>query len=119
LVQELVHRQQDLDTLITDETDAYKQELLINERRGIKNYLGCVDEQPDNDGRCLGLACSQIKACDDYKADDRNRCKALGKIRAALRCRTLPCLQAAEDGRLFRIFKDAAGPPHTDPDYPG
>jgi 5'-nucleotidase len=89
LVQELVHRQQDLDTLITDETDAYKQELLINERRGIKNYLGCVDEQPDNDGRCLGLACSQIKACDDYShlqgccrsSPHRSRLPRLGDVR--------------------------------------
>ena len=53
------------------------------------------------------------------RAKDVPRCEALSRVRSALRCLTLPCVRAGEDGRINRIFRDAAGPPHTDPDYPG
>jgi len=42
---------------------------------------------------------------------DHERCQSLGRIRAALRCLTLPCVYGREDARISRIFRDSSGSP--------
>ncbi len=108
---------------------SYARQKLLNERKGINSYLGCVSEKPDSDNKCLGLTCWHVKQCrtctensfqcKQYSVKEVGRCETLARVRAALRCITLPCVDMVEDGRINRIFRDAAGPPHTDPDYPG
>jgi hypothetical protein len=149
VLQTLVIRYRALQQQIKAETDVFKQQKLIAERQGLDNYLGCINESPngqctgeymgcsdapdkcleeylkcvskppDPDGQCTGLTCWQVAQCYDYNAVDKNECRILARIRSALRCITLPCIDYKEDGRINRIFRDAAGPPHTDPDYPG
>jgi 5'-nucleotidase len=77
----------------------------------LRLYLSCTAETKDSNNVCDGLACMQSRACDEYKAKDIDRCKALGRIRAALRCVTLPCLVPWEDGRISRILRDSSGSP--------
>ncbi|MBW2459077.1 MAG: 5'-nucleotidase C-terminal domain-containing protein [Deltaproteobacteria bacterium] len=109
--------------------DGDEKDRLMNDRYAVESYLGntdgegCVSEAVSkaskDKGRCLGLTCFQLKQCIHYAPNDVARCRSLIRIRSALRCLSLPCVRAGEDGRIQRIFKDAAGPPHTDPDYPG
>ncbi len=82
------------------------------EATALRSYLSCTAESMNSTTKvCDGLACAQIKACDYYKAKDPTRCKALGRIRSALRCLTLPCVFAFEDARISRIFRDSSGSP--------
>jgi 5'-nucleotidase / UDP-sugar diphosphatase len=87
---------------------------------GLANYLACTDDYcPQTDpSKCIGLAAQQVKACTDYRFRDIARCEALGRVRAALRCLTLPCIIAQEDGRQQRIFKDSSGSPAPDEPWP-
>lgn len=82
------------------------------EADALRAYLSCTAETMNSTTKvCDGLACAQIKACDAYKAKDPERCKALGRVRAALRCLTLPCIYGREDARISRIFRDSSGSP--------
>ena len=116
-------RRAGVNTKIQGAPDGHARDTLGKERQALNRYLGCISEatatDSKNKGRCLGLSCFQIQQCRSYAPHAVDRCEALVRIRSALRCITLPCIDAAEDGRINRIFRDAAGPPHTDPDYPG
>jgi 5'-nucleotidase len=116
-------RHTNLDAKIKAAPEGHQKDLLIKERQGVESYRGCISEEVStatkDKGRCLGLTCFQLKQCVNYAPKDVARCQALIRVRSALRCVTLPCIRAGEDGRVDRIFRDAAGPPHTDPDYPG
>jgi 5'-nucleotidase/UDP-sugar diphosphatase len=104
----------------------------FNKKTGIINFLRCVDENtrstgladyklctvctqvvcPDTtDEHVPGLACRQIRECHEYKAPDVARCDALARIRAALRCMSLPCVDSREDGRIQRVLRDSSGSP--------
>ena len=87
------------------------------EKTALNSYLTCIDEKPDEDLRCLGLTCRELKECETYKHKDQPRCKALARIRGALRCITVPCVQAKEDGRIQRVLRDASASPHWDDQY--
>ena len=89
------------------------------ENAAINAYLACVDEKPDpKDGRCLGLACRKVIQCTTFKTAHKAQCEALGRIRAALRCITIPCIQSREDGRIQRLYKDASSSPHWNDPFP-
>jgi hypothetical protein len=90
------------------------------QKAGLTNYLACIDEfcPATDSSKCIGLAARQVKACTDYKYTDLARCEALGRVRAALRCLTLPCIVANEDGRQQRIFRDSSGSPAPDEPWP-
>ncbi len=87
-------------------------------RQGDASYLECARALPDGRGDCLGLGCRQIKECETYAAADQRQCQTLGRIRAALRCMTLPCIQAQEDGRLQRVLPDSSGAANPDDPWP-
>ena len=87
------------------------------EKTGLGNYRACIDEKPDEDLRCLGLTCRKLKECKTYKHKDLSKCEALARIRGALRCITVPCVQAKEDGRIQRVLRDASASPHWDDQY--
>ena len=80
------------------------------ELAGVLNYLTCSSEAVLNDGTCDGLACAQIRECEQYKAKNQAQCKALGRVRAALRCVTIPCVEAFEDGRIQRVLRSSGSP---------
>ena len=90
------------------------------EKAGLTNFLACTDDYcPASDpSKCIGLAARQVKACTDYKYTDVAKCEALGRVRSALRCLTLPCIVATEDGRQQRIFRDSSGSPAPDEPWP-
>jgi 5'-nucleotidase / UDP-sugar diphosphatase len=90
--------------------------------------------------KCTGLPAVQVLQCtafsslhycstledSDKKAkclsDEKARiekCQALGRVRGALRCLTLPCVNAKEDGRLQRIAGGSGDTtPTTDEPWP-
>jgi len=80
------------------------------ELSGLLNYLGCSSETLLDNNTCDGLACAQVQECESYGAKNMAQCKALGRIRAALRCVTIPCVEANEDGRIQRIFRTSGSP---------
>ena len=80
------------------------------ELAGLLNYLGCTSETVLSDSTCEGLACSQVRECEQYQIKNQGQCKALGRVRAALRCATLPCVEAGEDGRIQRILRSSGSP---------
>ena len=87
------------------------------EKTALDNYLNCVSEQPDKDLNCIGLTCRELKQCKVYKHKDMGKCEALARVRSALRCITVPCIQAREDGRIQRVLRDASASPHWDDQY--
>ena len=96
---------------ITDGTDP--------KRKGLINYLACIDETPDSKtGKCLGLPCVQKALCKTYKVNDQAKCEALSRIRGALRCITVPCISAKQDGRLNLIKDDGAGTVNPSDPFP-
>ena len=68
--------------------------------------------------RCNGLAFRLAMQCRDYKIKNKDKCEALGRVHASRRCLTLPCINAKEDGRLQRIFKDSSGSPNPFEPWP-
>jgi len=89
-----------------------------NVSTGYYNYMVCANAVPDSKGNCLGLGCRQKAECTTHQAKDRPKCEALARVRSALRCVTLPCIQAWEDGRIQRIFKDSSGSPNPFEPWP-
>ena len=88
-------------------------------RKGLINYLACIDEKPDSKtGKCLGLACLQKQYCNVYKVKELAKCQALGRIRAALRCINLPCISAKQDGRINLIKDEGAGSVNPSDPFP-
>jgi|GEM_PF-621337 5'-nucleotidase / UDP-sugar diphosphatase len=110
---------------------------------GLTNYLACMDDcQGENStNNCRGLArveverclafnrCLQSSDCDEPDPVERQkkmeqaqkdvgRCEAIARIRAALRCVTLPCIDSQEDGRLQRVFQDTSGSPNPYEPWP-
>jgi 5'-nucleotidase len=119
----------------------------VAEKSGITNYLACTsdvceldyDGRPKDPSKCTGLAAVQISQCTTFSSlawcageEDQarkdecisnskkriERCQAIARVRAAMRCMTLPCLNAREDGRLQRIFRDSSGSPAPDEPWP-
>ncbi|MFH1131194.1 MAG: hypothetical protein V1754_07655, partial [Pseudomonadota bacterium] len=89
------------------------------EKAGLTNYLSCMDDcSKSTSSTCRGLAKVQIKMCSDYRVNDKNRCEAVGRVQAAMRCVTLPCIDAKEDGRVQRIFQDSSGSPNPFEPWP-
>ncbi len=109
------------------------------ELKAYRNYLACTDDEcpASNPEYCTGLAARQVKQCADYagtawcegqgeeaqscmkgKLDQIAECEALSRVRAALRCITLPCIDAREDDRLHREFKESTGSPAPDDPWP-
>ncbi len=88
------------------------------EQTALDNYLNCLVEKPDSKTlACTGLTCRELKQCKIYKHKDMAKCEALARVRSALRCITVPCIQAREDGRIQRILRDASASPHWDDQY--
>jgi hypothetical protein len=87
-----------LNTRLASATDAY-------EKLAITNYLTCTDDTKDS----TGLAWRNVQLCQNYDVKALARCEALGRVRAALRCMTLPCITSKEDGRLQRVYKSSTG----------
>jgi hypothetical protein len=102
-------------------------------RAGLTNYLRCSDldchcrENKDcadrfgssflcnrgmceRDGvtRCAGLASRLVVECREYQSTNLDKCEATARVHAAMRCITLPCINAKEAGRLQRIFSDSS-----------
>ncbi|MCC6748803.1 MAG: 5'-nucleotidase C-terminal domain-containing protein [Deltaproteobacteria bacterium] len=93
---------------LADRSAATKDAL---EKAGLANYLSCTDDCSQAKGSCNGLAYRQVKECSQFKAKNVPQCEALGRVRAALRCVTLPCINAQEDARQQRVFKEGSGSP--------
>jgi 5'-nucleotidase / UDP-sugar diphosphatase len=73
---------------------------------GFTNFLGCID---DSSSTATGLGYRNVAECQTFKAKELSKCETLGRVRAALRCLTLPCIVSKEDGRLQRVFKASSG----------
>ncbi len=79
-------------------------------RKGLINYLACIDEAPNaKTSKCLGLTCQQKRLCTTYKVADRGKCEALARVRSAMTCINLPCITAEQEGRINLIKNDGAG----------
>ncbi len=74
------------------------------EKAGLTNFLSCTDDSCTDPTKCIGLAARDVSSCASFKVANVAKCQAIARVRAALRCLTLPCVNAKEDGRLQRIF---------------
>jgi hypothetical protein len=111
------------------------------QKAGLTNYLYCSDLDcacrttadcaatgggtcergfcvKDGTTRCNGLAFRLVTQCRDYRAVNNDQCEALGRVHAARRCLTLPCINSKEDGRLDRILQDSSGSPNPFEPWP-
>lgn len=78
---------------VTDQVEAYYESANV---AGYANYGSCVEDL----GNALARDCDFM----DTISVPRARCRARTWVRAAEMCFGLPCIAAAEDGRLDRIF---------------
>lgn len=114
----------DFNNLRNDIKNRADSEVDFWKKAGYTNYLSCTDDQT------IGFAARAVKACSTYestqwcrglpsdqevnqclqeKTQSIAKCETLARVRSGLRCLTLPCITAQEDGRLQRKLKTTSG----------
>jgi hypothetical protein len=91
---------------------------VAREAAALTNYLSCISEEETRDEVCLGLTCREVRRCEAFEVQDVPLCQTLARIRSAIRCRRLPCIEAEEDGRIQRVFRDSSGSPNPFEPWP-